>query len=77
MVNNENCSNENNENSNLINQTTKTIRTVRFSDEEEASSNQQNGDENNTEMKIKLKYLNDDMKSVKCFPNEAVGEFKK
>lgn len=32
---------------------------------------------NDTEMIIKLKYLNDDLKIVKTRPNESIGDFKK
>lgn len=48
-----------------------------FKKESEEKKEKSNPTEKNDEFRIKLKYLNDDMKLVKGTPNENIGDFKK
>lgn len=87
-TNSDNCSNENNENTNI----TRTMSPNKVENNSTPSSSQSETKEslnapetpepsvpqlNEIEMRIKLKYLNDDLKIVIAQPNEALGEFKK
>lgn len=90
-ANTDNCTNENSENGNVIEDiATDTIdapfpqaaaaapqslsvqpQLINNSDGDGGSNDREN------EFRIKLKYLNDDLKLVKGCPNEAIGDFKK
>lgn len=87
--NTDNCTNENSENGNVIenmqllmNENTPNVRpssTVNSNKNCPPSAKPSNTETipNDTEFRIKLKYLNDDLKLVKGTPNEAIGDFKK
>lgn len=89
IANTDNCTNENNENGNVIEDialettigapfsqvTSATPRTVETQLISCTSGDGSDGREN--EFRIKLKYLNDDLKLVKGCPSETIGDFKK
>lgn len=66
----DNCSNENNENENISKIESKPTA---IGDGGPSNVNEVKPDE----FRIKLKYLNDDLRLVKGSPNEAIGDFKK
>lgn len=90
-ANTDNCTNENSENGNVIEDITTDTIDGSFTQAAVASppslsiqpqlSNCSGGDEGiesrENEFRIKLKYLNDDLKLVKGCPSEAIGDFKK
>lgn len=75
-ANTDNCTNENCENGNVIEAMPVVVPDVRHRVTVSATTpiNRNSGDD---EFRIKLKYLNDDLKLVKGTPNEAIGDFKK
>lgn len=83
-ANTDNCTNENCENGNVIEAMPVDVPQVRHrtiaaasaaaSTTTTMSTHRNSGDD---EFRIKLKYLNDDLKLVKGTPNEAIGDFKK
>lgn len=68
----ENCSNENNENESKSK--TEIVKTILVNDTEPTLIHAETKDD---EFRIKLKYLNDELRLVKGSPNEAIGDFKK
>lgn len=71
----ENCTNENNENENISKTEIKPSVVVGNGDSQ--PEQQANLDNRDDEFRIKLKYLNDELRLVKGTPNEAIGDFKK
>lgn len=87
-TNSENCSNENDENTNLTRTMNSNSRSEGLNSQSNSDSTKESLNEsidassqpdstNNIKMRIKLKFLNDDIKIVIAQPNEALGEFKK
>lgn len=76
----ENCSNENNENENISKtENRSSSNESKHNDSRETVRNTTGSQESDVkqEFRIKLKYLNDELRLVKGSPNEAIGDFKK
>ncbi|XP_055377476.1 transmembrane and ubiquitin-like domain-containing protein 1 [Condylostylus longicornis] len=73
----ENCSNENNENENISKSELSRNQNDQLDGLVQTVNTANNQNKSDDEFRIKLKYLNDDLRLVKGNPQEALGDFKK
>lgn len=76
--NTDNCTNENNENGNVFDEILPTVpRSISIIEPQENTIRNCLSLPKENEFRIKLKYLNDDLKLTSGKPSEAIGDFKK